>query len=405
MKFDKIKLLVLFTVFIDVAGLGIVIPVLPFYVESFSGSAFTVSVLFAIYSLCSFISAPVIGTLSDKFGRRPTLLLSITSTAIGWFIFALAPSVLFLFIGRIVDGLAAGNLPVAQSALVDIAKDPKERTANLGLVGAVFGIAFIVGPFIGGALGGISHNLPFLFVGCLATANVIMAYFFLPETNKNIGKSKSKKLPLNLFNPFLPIKSALNNKILLPNYLALFLFGLAIAGTQSIFSLYVNKVFGFGEFSVGLIFALMGVIIAINQAFIMRKFWLKRFEEPALELIMLVIFALGYIFLSIPIFIFFVLGIIGMTFGQSVLRVVMNGQIVAKAKPALRGEVLGVSSSIISLSAGISPFVFGAIFIFNIYIPFILSALLLLVAFCVLYVIRKKEKLDLFFKMPLISEL
>ena len=87
MKFDKIKLLVLFTVFIDVAGLGIVIPVLPFYVESFSGSAFTVSVLFAIYSLCSFISAPVIGTLSDKFGRRPTLLLSITSTAIGWFFF------------------------------------------------------------------------------------------------------------------------------------------------------------------------------------------------------------------------------------------------------------------------------------------------------------------------------
>lgn len=389
MKIDRIKFLVLFTVFIDVAGLGIVIPVLPFYVESFSGSAFTVSALFAVYALCSFLSSPIIGALSDKYGRRPALLLSITSTAIGWFVFAMAPSVLFLFIGRIIDGLAAGNLPVAQSALVDIAKDEKDRGANLGLIGAVFGVAFIIGPFIGGALGNIFHSLPFYFVGALATFNVIMAYFFLPETNKNREESKHKKLSVN---PFVPISRALKDKNLLPNYSALFLFGLAIAGSQSVFSLYMNKVFGFGEFATGVLFAIMGVVIAINQAFVMRKFWLKKFKESTLELVMLCIFSLGYIFLSLPLLIFFAIGVIGITFGQSVLRVVMNSQIVAKSKKESRGEVLGITSSVISLAAGISPFVFGAIFSFKAYLPFLLSAGLLAVAFFVLYKIRKSEK-------------
>lgn len=161
------KKIILLTAFIDVIGISIVIPVLPFYVESFGASAFIVTVLFSVYSLCSFLSAPYLGALSDKIGRRPVLLVSILSTALGWFVFAGAKNLWFLFIGRIIDGLAAGNLPITQSYLTDLAKDDRERTANLGLIGAIFGLAFVIGPAIGGWLGSISHALPFWTVGAL----------------------------------------------------------------------------------------------------------------------------------------------------------------------------------------------------------------------------------------------
>jgi DHA1 family tetracycline resistance protein-like MFS transporter len=398
---QKIKILVLLTVFIDIIGLGIVIPVLPFYVQSYSGSPLTVTALFAVYALCSFFSAPYLGALSDRYGRRPALIASIASTAAGWFIFAAAPSLPFLYLGRIVDGLAAGNLPIAQSALVDLARDDRERTANLGLIGAVFGIGFIIGPFIGGALGNISHSLPFWFVGVLASVNVVLAYFFLPET-RNAGQViHTQKVSLN---PFRPVIRAAGDLALRPNYLALFLFGLAVAGSQATFSLYLNRVYGYQELVTGLIFAGMGVVIAVNQVFVMRKFWLKKFKEPTLELVMLVIFALGYLALSLPLFICLVIGLLAITFGQSVLRVVMNSQIVAKTSPAMRGEALGIAASLISLSAGLSPLLAGVLFDWRAFAPFLLGAVFLFAAFMVLYRERKKLAPELSPEEPVISE-
>lgn len=401
MSDKKIKFLVIFTVFIDILGLGIVIPVLPFYVERFSGSPLTVTTLFAVFAICSFVSSPLIGSLSDRFGRRPALMVSIASSAVGWFIFAAAPSLWVLYLGRIIDGLAAGNLPVAQSALVDIAKDDRERTANLGIIGAIFGVGFIIGPFIGGALGHISNSLPFWFVGGLATANFIAAYFFLPETRDISQVNKESRLSLN---PFVPIARAIKNNALRPNYLALFLFGLAITGAQSVFSLYLNSVYGYRELITGIIFASMGVVIALNQGFVMRRFWLKKFKEPFLELMMLIMFGFGYIMLSIPLFACLAIGLIIITFGQSVLRVVMNGQLVAKSPPAMRGETLGISASIISLSAGIAPFATGALFKWRVYMPFLLAAVFLFGAFVVLYRARRRLATELSPETPVISE-
>ena len=119
------KFIILMTVLIDVLGIGIIIPVLPFYVESFGASAFIVTLLFAVFSFFSFFSAPLLGAWSDRIGRRPVLIISIFSTALGWVVFALSTNIFWLFIGRIIDGLAAGNFPIAQSYLVDIAKDEK----------------------------------------------------------------------------------------------------------------------------------------------------------------------------------------------------------------------------------------------------------------------------------------
>ena len=121
------KAIIVFTVFLDVLGIGLVIPTLAFYVESFGVSQNVISALFAVFSLCAFISSPILGMISDRFGRRPVLLASLASSAIGWLIFGLSGSIVGLFIGRIIDGLAAGNISTAQNYLIDISKSEKER--------------------------------------------------------------------------------------------------------------------------------------------------------------------------------------------------------------------------------------------------------------------------------------
>lgn len=390
MFMSKTKATILLTVFIDVIGLGIVIPILPFYVATFSNSALLITSLFAVYALCSFFSAPVIGALSDKFGRRPMLIMSIFSTAVGWFVFALAPNILFLFVGRILDGIMAGNFPIAQSYLSDISKDDKERSANMGLIGGIFGIGFILGPFLGGALGHLGHTVPFYFVGILALFNGILALFILPETHKNLS---SKPVSIN---PFTPLVRAVKNYALRGNYLAWFLFGLAIASYQAVFSLYMRDVFHFGELIIGIVFGSVGVIIAINQGVAMKHFWLKYFKEPTLELSMLIIFAIGFLLLSVNLFFIFCIAIILTTFGQSVLRVVMTSQVVGASNPKERGEVFGILSSIISLSMMIGPFLSGFMYENNKILPFLFSALCLFFAFLVLYKKRLTlEKMEL----------
>lgn len=383
---SKIKAIILLTVFIDVIGLGVVIPALPFYVSSFSSSALLVTSLFAVFALCSFFSAPVIGALSDRIGRRPMLIMSIFSSAIGWFVFAGATNILFLFIGRIVDGIMAGNLPIAQSYLTDIAKDDRERTMNLGLVGAVFGISFIVGPLLGGVLGQFGRAVPFWFVGALALCNGMLALFILPETHTTRSVE-----PINI-NPFAPLMRAIKNDALRSNYAAWFLFGLAIASQHSVFSLYLRDVFHFNALIVGVIFGLIGVVIAINQGLAMKHVWLKYFKEPTLELVMLIGFAVGFLLLSSRIFFVFAVALVLITFGQSVLRVVMTSQVVSRSSQSQRGEVLGILSSIASLSMVIGSFLAGMLYGENSAMPFIFSAFCLCLAFVILY--RKKGELN-----------
>lgn len=376
---SKTKIIILTTVFVDVLGIGIIIPILPFYVQSFSTSAILMTSLFAVYSLCSFFSAPVIGRVSDKIGRRPMLIGSIFSTAVGWFIFAFAHNILFLFIGRIIDGVMAGNFPMAQSYLVDISKDDKDRAKNLGLIGAMFGIGFIIGPFLGGVLGHISLKAPFIFVGALALINSISAYFLLPESNIHTHNEKIS------INPFIPIKNAFNAVNLRLQYSAWFFFSLAIATYQVIFSLFLKDTLNLSTFSIGLIFGFIGILIGINQGIFMKKVWLKKFEPHNLEKLMLVMFAVGFILLCFKNIYGLLLALIFTTFSQSTLRGVMNSNILKEVDPKAKGEALGILSSIASLAMIIGPIITGFIYAKNIYSPFFVSSVMLLIAFVLVY--------------------
>jgi len=379
MKIQKEKIIIILTVFIDVLGLGIIIPILPFYVESFGVSTFTVTALFSVFSLFSFVSAPMLGALSDKIGRRPILILSIASTAIGWFVFASAHAVWILFLGRIIDGMAAGNFPIAQSYLMDIAGSEKERTANLGMIGAVFGIGFIVGPIIGAALSTVSPAFPFYFVGALATLNVIGALFFLPETHKNLdGK---KKIGLN---PFSPLARAVQDRLLRSRYAAWFLFGIAMAGMQSILALYLNTIYGFDSKAVGAVFTAMGIIMVFNQGFFLRHFWLKKFKESFLEIWIFLFYAVGFFVAAAPFKTLFLVGLLMGALAQPILRVVMSSRSAGIAGEKRRGEVLGIMTSVLSLAMIGGPLLAGFLFGIKPFFPFLVGAASLLAAFFVM---------------------
>jgi MFS family permease len=373
------KIIILLTVFIDVLGIGIIIPVLPFYVQSFGASAFTVTLLFAVFSFFSFFSAPLLGALSDKIGRRPVLILSILSTAIGWLVFAAAHSILFLFIGRIIDGMAAGNFPIAQSYLLDIAKDEKEKTTNLGLIGAIFGVGFIIGPLLGGVLSAISLSFPFWIVGGLALLNFVLAIINLPETN--IHKNLEKKIELN---PFKPLWLSLKNSKLRIGFISWFLFGLAIASQQSTFSLYLNKEFNFTSVMVGFVTAAMGVILIFNQAFALKKIWLKHFKEDSLIIGLMLLLTLGFLLMGITYISIFVIGILAISLAQSVLRAVMTSQIVKKGEAREQGMILGVMNSVMSLSMIVGPLLAGILFGLKSNLPFFAAGLFGAIAFILL---------------------
>lgn len=382
------KFIILLTVLIDVLGIGIIIPVLPFYVESFGVSAFVVTLLMAVFSFFSFFSAPILGSLSDKIGRRPVLLASIASTALGWLVFAAAGNIYWLFIGRIIDGLAAGNFPIAQSYLMDIAKDDKERTSNLGLIGAVFGVGFIIGPLLGGVLSQISLTLPFWFVGCLAIFNVILAFFNLPETNKHTDKTKKVSI-----NPLKPIILASKNPKLLPGFMAWFLFGLAIAGQQSVLSLYLSSAFNFNSFLISLVLAGTGVVLVINQAFLLKNVWLKHFKENKLTIFFVFILSISFIFLGIQILAALIFGTLLYSVSQSIVRVTMTSQIAKHGDPKEQGLIMGVLSSVMSLSMIIGPILAGSLFGINISFPFWASAFFAFLAFVIIFSqYRKNEK-------------
>src|SRR6476620_10601128 len=177
-------LVVIFTtVFIDLIGFGIVIPVLPFYAEGsrFNATPRTVGLLFASYSLMQLSFSPILGCLSDKHGRRPVLLISIIGTGIGFLILGFATTLWMLFVGRILDGITGGNISTAQAYIADVTTK-EDRAKGMGLIGAAFGLGFVFGPAIGGVMSRWGINVPFLFAGGLAFANAVLLYFTLPET-------------------------------------------------------------------------------------------------------------------------------------------------------------------------------------------------------------------------------
>src|SRR6185312_2428373 len=273
-------LVVIFTtVFIDLVGFGIVIPVLPFYAEGtrFNATPRTVGLLFASYSVMQLIFSPILGRLSDKHGRRPVLLISIIGTGIGFLILGFANTLILLFVGRILDGITGGNISTAQAYIADITT-PENRAKGMGLIGAAFGLGFVFGPAIGGILTRWGVAVPFFFAAGLCFANALLLYFTLPETVTRDHPARTSAAGGRGLGQLI---QSFADRRLAYVLIIYFLFIVAFSIMTTSFSLFTMFRFGYDAQHTGYLFAYVGILAVIVQGGLIGRL-VKRFGEMTL---------------------------------------------------------------------------------------------------------------------------
>ncbi len=352
-------LIVIFTtVFIDLVGFGIVIPVLPFYAEGtiFNATPRTVGLLFASYSIMQLIFSPILGSLSDKYGRRPVLLLSIIGTGIGFLVLGFADTLWMLFVGRILDGITGGNISTAQAYIADITTK-ENRAKGMGLIGAAFGFGFILGPAIGGILSRWGIHVPFFFAAGLCFANALLLYFTLPETVTPDHPARNLAAGGRGFSHLLNSLRQPQLTFVLTIY---FLFIVAFSIMTTSFSLYAMFRFGYDAQHTGYLFAYVGLIAVIIQGGLIGRL-VRRFGEPPLVIFGAFSFAISLF--AVP-FVGPAAGglaalLIGggvFSMGNSLATPALTGLASKSVGPAEQGTVMGVTQSVASLARAVGPF-------------------------------------------------
>lgn len=351
-------LVVIFTtVFIDLVGFGIVIPVLPFYAEGtrFNATPRTVGLLFASYSIMQLIFSPILGRLSDKYGRRPVLLISIIGTGIGFLVLGFARTLALLFVGRILDGITGGNISTAQAYIADVTTK-ENRAKGMGLLGAAFGLGFILGPAIGGILSGWGIEVPFLFAAGLCFANALLLYFTLPETvTADHPARASAARGRGLMQLFESLKQPKLGFVLAIYFL--FVVGFSIMTTS--FSLYTMFRFGYDAQHNGYLFAYVGVIAVIIQGGLIGRL-VKKFGELPLVIAGALCFTISLF--AIPFVGPQAGGLIGLligggvfSLGNSLATPALTSLASKSVGPAEQGTVLGITQSAASLARAVGP--------------------------------------------------
>ncbi|HEY0426227.1 MAG TPA: MFS transporter [Pyrinomonadaceae bacterium] len=279
--FTKPLALIFVTVFIDLIGFGIVLPSLPFYVkgDAFRATPFEIGLLFASYSLMQFIFSPILGSLSDRIGRRPILFLSMIGSAIGYIFIGFAFALWMVFVGRIISGITGGSISTAQAYIADVTTR-ENRAKGMGLFGATFGLGFIFGPAIGGILSRYGVNVPFLFAAVLSFANAVLLYFILPETVKkdSFDSAKPRK------NRFAELFESLRDARFGTLTAVYFFLVVAFSIMTYAFVLYTMQRFGYNAEQNGYIFAFIGILAVIFQGGLFGKV-ADRFGEKPLMIV------------------------------------------------------------------------------------------------------------------------
>jgi MFS transporter, DHA1 family, tetracycline resistance protein len=374
---------IFFTVFLDLLGLGIIIPILPALLldpikgilpmtYTFSTRTILYGFLIAAYPLAQFFGAPILGSLADQRGRKKILLLSLIGTVVGYAIFILGiltANIYLLFLGRIVDGFTGGNISIAQSAIADVSTE-ETKSRNFGLVGMAFGLGFIIGPYIGGKLSDssivswFSYATPFYLTIALATINVGLVIRNFPETL--ITKAT---IQINAFTGFTNIKKAFSYKNLRVMFLVVFLLTVGFNFFTQFFQVFLYGKFKFTQSQAGDFFAYMGLWIAISQGAVLRPLS-KRFQPSKILSYSIILLAICFPFLLIPqdrawlyIIVPFIAIFQGLTQPNGT-AIISN--LVTRDK---QGEILGINQSISSLAQAIPPIIAGFVTSVNINLP------------------------------------
>lgn len=370
---------ILITAFINLAGIGILSPVLPAITAQYvrpENVDSMVGLLFLSYSLCQFIAVPTLGALSDRFGRRPVLLISLLGSAAGYLIFGVGGALWVLFLGRIVDGLTGGNIAAIYAYAADIT-EPKERTKFFGLVGAFAGMGFIVGPAVGGLLSLISNPAPLYFGALVTLLNTVWGYFAMPESLS--ADKRAVEIPLARLNPFSQLVDVF--RLLQIRYLlaGIFLWTFAFAILQSNLSALTETHLGWTPAGTSTIFFLIGSIGILVQGFLIPR-WLPRFGEGKLAMGGLMLLTIGFLLLSTVavsrISALVYVSILFTALGNGLVTPSITGLLSQSVGAREQGRVQGGNQSVQALARVIGPLVVAALTInpANLPIPYLIGA-------------------------------
>ncbi len=358
-------MLILFLiVLVDLIGFGIIIPLLPFYAEYFQASPDTVGILMATYSLTQFIAAPFLGRLSDRYGRRPILLFSLGGASISYVLMGFADSLLLLFLARAFGGFMAGNIGAAFAYIADITT-PENRAKGMGVIGAAFGLGFIVGPAIGGILAGpdaanANYQLPAFAAAGLSAVSFLMAVVMLKESlseevrRRNAAMPKKKQWTLFAEGLTRPVLGSL----ILITFLSTFVF----AGMEATFAMWSERQYGWGPEQNGYLFAFVGIISAVIQGGAIGRL-AKRFGERSLVVQGGIALAIGLALIpfstELPMLI---ASMICLAFGFSIINPSLNSLISQNVGEDERGGMLGMTRSASTMARVLGPTWAGLLF-------------------------------------------
>ena len=383
-------IVIFFTVFIDLIGFGIIIPLSPYLAREFHASATEIGMLMAIYSVMQFLFSPFWGGLSDRIGRRPTLLVSILGGAFAYLIFAFAHSLWLLFLARALAGLFGGNISIAHAYIADVTK-PSERSKGMGLIGAAFGLGFIVGPLLGGILGSIGQTLgsapPFglsfsaLGAAVLCLLNFAFAWIALKESLPPEKRGQARVKRRRLHEIWYQIQRPKVGGLIF----VFFLSGLSMAQMESMLFPFLADEFNWGLRTASYGFAYIGVLMVITQGWLIRK-WMPKFGEPLLLAVGLALFAISLFAIAFSTTVA-LLGITMTVFalGNGLMRPPNLGMISLLTPAEEQGITMGVTNSLASVGRIVGP-IAGGLFYEKLGhgAPFITAGVLGVIAFLII---------------------
>lgn len=389
------------TLLIDVIGIGIIIPVLPKLIVEVGGgdmsnAALMGGLLIAAFSVMQFIFSPFLGNLSDHYGRRPILLISLFGFGLDYILMAFAPSLTWLFVGRIIAGIMGASFTTASAYIADISA-PEKRAQNFGLIGAAFGLGFIIGPFLGGWLGQFGTRVPFIGAAILTLLNWLFGFFILPES---LPAEKRRKFNITKVNPFNAFSSIAKFPVILGLVASLIVIYIASHATQSTWSFFTIERFQWSEKEVGYSLAVVGILVSIVQGLLIRVINPRLGAERSVY-VGIILYAIGFFLFSFAnagwmMFVFLIPYCLGGISGPA-LQGIMSSQVPDNQQ----GELQGALTSLISITSIIGPLIMTSIFAYFtkstafLYFPgaaFFLGGILTLVSGYLAYRTLKKHR-------------
>lgn len=388
----KASLTIIFvTIFIDLMGFGILIPILPTFASKSLGiSDFGIGAIVAVFSLMQFFFNPLLGNLSDRLGRRPIILITQLMTAASYIMFSFSDSFMILFLSRMLAGLGGSNIGVAQAYIADITTK-EERSKGMGMIGAAFGLGFVFGPIIGALLSKYGYHVAGFASAAFSFTAFVFALFMLPESNSR--KEGSAKHRLKIFD------AAYTKKILTHPEIGLliilfFIIIFSMANIYGTFAILGYKVYHFSDQQNGMLFGIVGIVSAIIQGGLMR-YLSNKFSDRSLILTGTVLMALGLGFIPYGINFMGVSIVISvLAIGTGILQPTIPGMISKVSPEDEQGSILGINQSFSALARVVGPLWGGFSYDFIGYqFPFLTGAFFTLVTFLLSYYLLKSERL------------